>query len=211
MCSLRRLALVTLIGLGGCASRETAASRAAWQNAVRSASPGGAGGGASQAGRSDGGLADPGVWRDLTTFTTDTAEMLSLGVSTAPLATLVSKLCAEPPEEEAGMVAPEAVRCPPRPAMDPMGHPLVLELSRHGSVGLVASDLSDGDSAALLTQALKQVAGACAGGWTRAPGPHHEEFHTCTSLSGSMLVLGRFPGEGTGERWQFSLAVLGPG
>jgi hypothetical protein len=190
MCSLRRLALVALIGLGGCAARETAGSK---------------GGG------NDGRLADPGAWRDLATFTADIADMLSLGVSTAPLATLVDKLCAEPPEEETGMVEPEAVRCPPRPAMDPMGHPLVLELSRRGTVGLVASDLSDGDSAALLTQALKQMAGACAGGWTRTAGPHHEEFHTCTSPSGSLLVLGRFPGEGAGERWQFSLAVLGPG
>ncbi|HEY0134352.1 MAG TPA: hypothetical protein VGB85_09740 [Nannocystis sp.] len=211
MCSPRRLALVALIGLGGCAARDTAASRAAWQNAVRGASPGGAGAGGSQGGRSDGGLADPGVWRDLATFTADTAELLALGVSTAPLATLVDKLCAEPPEEETGMVEPEAVRCPPKPAMDPMGHPLTLELGRHGSVGLVATDLSDGDSAALLTQALKQMAGACAGEWERTAGPHHEEFHTCTSPSGSMLVLGRFPGEGAGERWQFSLAVLGPG
>lgn len=210
MSPLRRLALVALALLGGCAGRETAASRAAWQNAVRGGKPDGAGGATTPGGRNDGGLADPGAWRDLATFTRDTAELLSQGVSTAPLAALVDRLCAEPPEEETGVLEPETVRCPPKPAMDPLGHPLKLELSRHGSVGLVATDMTDGDSAALLTQALKQMASACAGAWVRSPGPHHEEFHTCTSPTGSLLVLGRFPGE-SGERWQFSLAVLGPG
>ena len=210
MSPLRRLALVALIGLGGCAGRETAASRAAWQNAVRGGAPGGSGGATTPGGGNNSGLADPGAWRDLATFTAESAELLALGISTAPLASLVDKLCAEPPEEESGVLDPETVRCPPKPAMDPMGHPLTLELSRHGSVGLVATDLSDGDSAALLTQALRQMAGACVGTWAKAPGPNLQEIHTCTSPSGAMLVVGRFP-EGTTERWQFSLAVLGPG
>jgi len=210
MSPLRRLALVALALLGGCAGRETAASQAAWQNAVRGGKPDGTGGITTPGGRNDGGLADPGAWRDLATFTAETAELLSQGVSTAPLASLVDSLCAEPPEEETAVLEPDSVRCPPKPAMDPLGHPLMLELSRHGTVGLVATDLTDGDSAALLTQALKQMASACAGAWVRSPGPHQEELHMCTSRAGPLLVLGRFPGEG-GERWQFSLAVLGPG
>ncbi len=208
---LRRLALVALLGLGGCAAKETQASRDAWTRAVRGSNLGRASGGGGGGDKNDGSLADPSAWKDLVTFTNGAAEMLSLGVSTAPLASLVDKLCAEPPDEQPGVLAPEAVRCPPTPAMDPLGHPLMLELGDRGNVGLVAADLTDKDSADLVILALKQMASACAGAWTRIPGGNHEEFHTCMAPSGSQLVLGRFSGEGKGDRWQFSLAVLGPG
>ena len=198
------------VGLGGCASRETAASRAAWKRAVRGSSTASSGTGASKDGKTDGTTADPSAWRDLAAFTSESAELLALGVSTAPMATLIEKLCAEPPEEDLAALAPEAVRCPPKPAMDPLGHPLALEIGR-GSVGLVATDLEARASVDLLADALKHLAGACEQGWTRTVSDAQQEFHSCTARSGSMLVVGRFIGEGGGDRWQFSLAVLGPG
>ncbi len=209
----RSLALA-LVGFGltsGCAARETQASRAAWKQAVRadSTTPG------NNSGRADGKMDDPtsdsSAWRDLDNFASTTAELLSLGVSTVPLDTLIAKLCAEPPEASPGVLAPEAVRCPPQPTIEPLGHTLTLELNRHGTIGLAATELSARESLDLLTLSLKYLANSCTGDWTKIPGNATEEFHRCTAPSGSTLVLGRFLSEGGGERWQFSLAVLGPG
>ncbi len=202
-------------GAAACAGRETQASRAAWQRAVESGNPATGGGGGTSQGRGGGALADPSAWRDLHKFTVDAAELVALGVSTAPLDALIDKLCAEPPEEDPAVIEPEAVRCQPKPAMDPLGHPLMLELGRRGTIGLVATELSSADSEALVALALEQMAGACSGPWTRIPSIPTEEFHTCMAPSGSTLVLGRFlghpPGQAQSESWQFSLAVLGPG
>jgi hypothetical protein len=210
----RCLALAAALGLGACAGRETQASRQAWKTALDRGGPGPSDGAAPSRGTTTSSGADPSAWRDLAGFLTSTSELLSLGTSTAPLPTLVDKLCAEPPEEmEAKGAEAKALRCPPKPAMEPLGHPLTLELAR-STVGLVAVDLSDKDSAALVKEALKQLAGTCAHGWTKIPSRAdnaHEDFHTCTALSGSMLVLGRFPIDLGLGRWQFSLAVLGPG
>jgi hypothetical protein len=203
--------LALAIAGSGCASRETQASRDAWGKAVRGAGPKRGAGENTGEDRKAGAQADPSAWRDLASFTVDTAELVALGVSTVPIDALVAKLCAEPPDETPGALAPESVRCPPKPTMEPLGHTLTLELGRQGTVGLVAPELSARESSDLLALALKHLAGACAHGWTRQPGHANEEFHTCTARSGAMVVLGRFLSEGGGERWQFSLAVLGPG
>lgn len=212
-CLARLATLALALGAGACAGRETDASRAAWQRAVQSDSPATAGGRGTTTGGGSGTLADTTAWRDLNKFTAGAAERLSLGISTAPLDSLIDELCAEPPEaaEAEAVIEPEAVRCPPKPAMDPLGHPLMLELGRRGTVGLVAEELSPADSSALVELALQQMAGACAGAWTKIPSVPTEELHTCMSPTGSRLVLGRILRPGEGERWQFSLAVLGPG
>lgn len=210
----RCIALAAVVGLVACASRETQSSRDAWQRAVRQGNPARAGDPAANKGGGDHTTADPSAWRDLATFTTSTADLLSLGTSTVPLATLIDRLCAEPPESTREGPEPEAVRCPPKPAMEPLGHPLTLELGRGGTVGLVAVDLGDRDSADLVELSLKYMAGTCSRGWTQIPSRAdnaHEEFHTCTTPTGSMVVLGRFPLDLNAGRWQFSLAVLGPG
>lgn len=203
-----------MLGLTACAGRETQSSRSAWQKALDRGKSGASDGASQTRGPTANTGVDPSAWRDLTSFTTGASDLLSLGTSTAPLPTLIDRLCAEPPEEtEVKGIEAKAVRCPPKPAMEPLGHPLTLELAR-GTVGLVAVDLSDHDSAALVEEALKQLAGACAQGWTTIPSRAdnaHEEFHTCTAPSGSTVVLGRFPIDLGAGRWQFSLAVLGPG
>lgn len=208
----RSLALA-LFGFGltsGCAARETQASRVAWKQAVRGdgTTPGSSDRGN---GKKNDETSDPSAWRDLDSFASTAAELLSLGVSTVPLDTLIARLCAEPPETTPGVLAPEAVRCPPKPTIEPLGHTLTLELNRHGTIGLAAAELSAKESTDLLTLSLKYLANSCTGGWTKIPGNATEEFHRCTAQSGSTLVLGRFLSEGGGERWQFSLAVLGPG
>jgi len=210
----RCLALAAALGLGACATRETQSSRKAWQQAVERGEPGRSDGAAPSRGQTGVSGGSSSAWRDLASFTTSAAELLSLGPTTAPLAGLVDRLCAEPPDElEELAEGPAALRCRPRPPMAPLGHPLTMELAR-STVGLAAVDLSERDSAALRDEALRQLAGACAHGWTKIPSRAdnaHEEFHTCTARSGSMIVLGRFPRDQAAERWQFSLAVLGPG
>jgi len=211
----RCLALAAVLGSGACATRETESSRKAWKQAQDRGKSGPGDGGAPRKGTIADAAADPSVWRDLASFTTSTGDLLALGTSTAPLPMLIDKLCEEPPEAETMVKGREAkaVRCPPKPAMEPLGHTLTLELAR-GTVGLVATDLNDRESAALVEEGLKQLTGACADGWTKIPSRAdnaHEEFHRCTARSGSVVVLGRFPLDLGAGRWQFSLAVLGPG
>jgi len=210
----RYLALAAALGLGACAGRETQSTRSAWKQAIERGAPGPSGGATPSRGTTASDGADPSAWRALAGFTSSTSERLSLGTSTAPLPALIDELCAEPPEGSAAMGAEaRVVHCPPKPAMEPLGHPLTLELAR-GTVGLAALDLNDKDSAALVAEALKQLAGTCAHAWTKIPSRAdnaHEDFHTCMALTGSTVVLGRFPIDLGAGRWQFSLAVLGPG
>jgi hypothetical protein len=210
----RCLALAAVLGCSACATRETESSRNAWKQALDPGKSGPGNGATPSRGTAANPGVDPSAWHDLASFTTSTSDLLSLGTSTAPLPTLIAKLCGEPPEEvEAKGIEAKAVRCPPKPTMEPLGHALTLELAR-GTAGLVATDLNDRDSAALVEAGLKQLAGACTQGWTKIPSRAdnaHEEFHTCTAPSGSMVVLGRFPIDLGAGRWQFSLAVLGPG
>lgn len=205
------LALAILAGLG-CASRETRASRDAFKSALakdrapETRTPAGS----TNAG-SDAAAGDVTAWKALYSFTVKVADMLSLGATTATLPTLIKKLCVEPPESLRD--GEEAIRCEPEPPLEPLGRALTLELSK-AQVGLVATDLTDSDSAELLAQALRQLAGACGAPWTEIPSRAdnaHEELHTCPATAGSMLVLGRFPSDIGAGRWQFSLAVLGPG
>lgn len=205
------LALAILAGLAACATRETRASRDAFKSAVdKTGNTGNQTTKGNDPTRGDPAAGDNSAWKALFSFTNAAAEMLSLGTSTATLPTLIKKLCAEPPEDAK---TASAVRCEPDPPLDPLGRPLTLELSK-AQIGLVATDLTDSDSADLLAQAMKQLASACGSPWTEIPSRAdnaHEEIHTCPASAGSMLVLGRFPVDlGTG-RWQFSLAVLGPG
>lgn len=206
------LALALLAGLAACASRDTRATRDAFKSAMTHGRKPEAN---TAAGRTpDGAAANAGdttAWKTLYSFTIKAADMLSLGTTTAKLPTLINKLCSDPPE--APRDGAEAVRCAPEPPLEPLGRVLTLELSK-ATIGLVAADMSDSDSAELLTQALKQLAGACVQPWTAIPSRAdnaHEELHTCPATAGSMLVLGRFPSDLAGGRWQFSLAVLGPG
>jgi hypothetical protein len=210
----RSLALAAVLGSGACASRETQSSRNAWQQAQDRGESGLGGGPTPSRGPTASSGVDPSAWRELAGFTTGAGDLLSLGTSTAPLSTLIARLCAEPPEETETEGAPvKAVRCPPKPTIEPLGHTLTLELAR-GTVGLVAMDLNDRESAALVEEGLKQLAGSCAHSWTKIPNRADnalEEFHTCTAPSGSTVVLGRLPIDLGAGRWQFSLAVLGPG
>lgn len=205
------LALALLAGLAACAARETRATRDAFKSAVtKGRAPGDPTPKDRDPTRNDATPGDTSAWKALFSFTNAAAEMLSLGTSTATLPTLIKKLCAEPPEDAKTATA---VRCEPDPPLDPQGRSLTLELSK-AQIGLVAADLTDSDSADLLTQALKQLAGACSQPWTEIPSRAdnaHEEIHTCPASAGSMLVLGRFPSDLASGRWQFSLAVLGPG
>lgn len=210
---LARLALGLALACTACASNATQSSRDAWSDALtRGTKPGGAGGrGGGLRGR--GSLSqDP--WSALSRFTGESVQLLADGSSTVTLARLAERLCKETPPELADDPDVGAVRCEPREPVDPLGHALEVELGRASTIGFVALDLSDTESEQLVRQALKRIGGACMEVWKPAPRRADnalEEFHTCPAAGGAELVLGRFPSPTTAGRWQFSLAVLGPG
>lgn len=207
-------ALALALACSACAGRTTQASRTAWDKALARRSdpavaaprPGPRGGA-----RGDG---TAGTWQQVGQFTADAVDILADGSTTISLASLAERLCAVQPDTLAADPPVEAVRCPPKVELSPLGHTLELELGRPSSIGLFARELSDKDSAQLVRQAQQQLAGACREAWSagRSSADNaHEEFHTCTTGTGAVLVLGRFPLDLGANRWQFSLVVLGPG
>lgn len=210
----RRLALALVLACSACTSGTTRTSRRAWDNALKK--PGdtaSAVGGGSQSGprRQD---SDRDTWQALSHFTDDAIEILADGSTTVSMQKLASQLCAETPEALTETPDIEALRCAPRLALAPLGHDLELELGKASTIALFAADLTDQASEELVRQTLRQLTGACREAWAPMPSRAdnaHEDFHTCPTGTGAVLVLGRFPSNLGAGTWQFSLAVLGPG
>ena len=204
------LALALALACSACSGGATQASRRAWDKAIArrtdptvGATKPGAGRGGSRGGAG-------GAWSQVGQFTADAVDILADGSTTISLTELAEKLCEEPPD---GGDA-EAVRCTPKGELSPLGHPLAVELGRASSIGLFARELSDQDSALLVRQAQQQLVGVCRDPWAPAPSQAdnaHAEFYTCGTGTGAVIVLGRYPYDLGGNRWHFSLAVLGPG
>lgn len=209
------LALALALACSACSGGTTQASRKAWDRALArrndptvGATRPGSGRGGSRGG--GGGSA----WQQVGQFTADAIDILADGSTTISLTSLAEKLCAEPPDGLDADPPAESVRCPPKAEFSPLGHPLTLELGRASSIGLFARELSDQDSALLVRQAQQQLAGICREPWVAAPSQAdnaHADFYTCGTGTGAVLVLGRYPYDLGGNRWHFSLAVLGPG
>lgn len=210
-----RLALALVLACSAC-SGTTRASRRAWDNALKkpgeATTTGGAGG------RTDSRRqpTERDAWQALSKFTDDAIDTLADGSTTVSMNKLVDQLCVERPEALAERPDLDAVQCAPKSALTILGHDLELDLGigHDTTIGLFARDLSDQASAQLVQQTLRQLTGACREAWTPMPSRAdnaHEEFHTCPTGTGAVLVLGRFPSNLGAGTWQFSLAVLGPG
>lgn len=207
-------ALALCLACGGCSSGTTRATQRAWENALKRPS---------DRAVSDGGAANPNArhtsserdaWRALSQFTVEAIDLVADGSTTVSLPMLAEKLCADASEALAEDSSPGALRCAPKASLTPLGHALELELGQPSTIGLFAKDLSDEASAKLLQQTLRQLTSVCQEPWSLSPSRAdnaHEEFHTCPTGSGAILVLGRFPSNLGAGTWQVSLAVLGPG
>ena len=207
-------ALVLCLAGGACTSGTTRATQRAWENALKRPNERGAGdsGAANPNARHTASERDP--WRALSQFAVEAIDLVADGSTTVSLPTLAEKLCADPREALAEDPSPSALRCDPKASIAPLGHSLELELGQPSTIGLFAKDLSDDASAKLLQQTLRQLTSACQEPWSLNPSRAdnaHEEFHTCPTGSGAVLVLGRFPSNLGAGTWQVSLTVLGPG
>jgi hypothetical protein len=210
-----RLALALALACSACTGGATQASKRAWNDALtRRDSPGGGPGGKS-GGAGPSRSTRPGdAWQQLTQFTTDAIDLLADGTTTVSLPRLATRLCDEVPDELTGDPAIGAVECAPKQPLALQGHDMRLELDRTSIISLRAGDLDDKTSDQLVRQCMQRLTSACSEPWSPAPrgaDNAHEEFHTCPTPSGALLSVGRFPSDLSGGRWQFSLAVLGPG
>lgn len=209
-----RFALVLVLASSACTGA-TRTSRDAWDKAItRRTDPGTGAAGAGGGRGGPKGTRASDVWQAISHFALDASERLAGGSTTVTLDRLAEQLCVEVPAELAGDPPPDAVRCAPKTPLAALGHDFELELGEDSTIGLFARPLSDPDSAELVRQFQQRLRGVCREPWTPVPGSADnalEEFHTCPTSTGAVLVLGRFPSDLGAGQWQFSLAVLGPG
>ncbi len=203
---------LAVVGAPACARRSEEAARAAWEQAVRAGrGDGGGGGDGGGRGGGDGGR-EGASWQAMRKLVDEVEGTLALGVPTVDLEGLATRLCGAAPElsrEEAGLV----YHCDPDPAIVLQGVDLQVEVDATGVVGFAAPDVDGAVSESLLQRALEQLGSACAHSWTPVQRGEnaHEEFFTCPTASGTAIAIGRFPRDLAGNRWHFSLALLGPG
>lgn len=211
----RRLGLALVLAAAGgssCARRSEEAARAAWEQAVRAGrGDGGDGGDGGGRGGGDGGR-EGASWQALRKVVDEVEGTLALGVPTVDLEGLAARLCGAAPElsrEDAGLV----YHCDPDPPIVVQGVELQVEVDATGVVGFAAPDVDGAVSESLLQRALEHFGSACAHSWTPVQRGEnaHEEFFTCPTASGTVIAIGRFPRDLAGNRWHFSLALLGPG
>lgn len=215
-----RPVLALVFACSACSSA-TQASRDAWDRAVTNqggASKGGDGAGGGRGGQKGSGPGD--TWQGLAQFTIDASELLAGGSTTVSLPRLAEQLCSAAPDVPDAPDAPDedsaadSLRCAPRTPLAALGRDFELELGRSpSSIGLLADDLSDQDSSELVSQIRQRLRGVCREPWSRADNALavEQEFHTCPTAGGAVLAVGRFPTDLGAGKWQFSLAVLGPG
>lgn len=209
-----RLVLALVLASSACAGA-TRTSRDAWDKAItRRDEPGdGSAGSGGERGSKRGSRGSDG-WQAIAHFVLDASERLAGGSTTVALTRLAEQLCVEVPAELEEDPALAAVRCPPRSPLGALSHELELELGSASTIALFARDLTDPASAELVRQFQQRLKNVCRGPWrpvSRGADNALEEFHTCSTRTGAVLVLGRFPTDLGAGQWQFSLAVLGPG
>jgi hypothetical protein len=121
------------------------------------------------------------------------------------LARVARKLCRadiEPQETEDGWVRV----CEPMPPLSIDAHDFTLEVALTGSIGLVALELGDDESSALVETALAETERLCLGPWRAIAS---SEFHTCPTEGGSTLAVGRAPSSDVPGTWEVIISILG--
>jgi hypothetical protein len=216
----------------GCARRTDEAMRRAWEQSAGAGTRPGAAADPSAEGDDDESAA-PRIkfgWERVDEVLTSAVDLLHIGPDDPTLARLAERWGAVEPVPQETTHGPVFV-CHPHPPVSVDGHRMVLELGAPGVIGLVARDLTEVQSLTLTEQARKAAGRLCAEAWTPAPavtardGTLREEFHTCATLDGPMLTVGRSRArrdpsgrvrdgddnrmERRGNVWQVSVAVLG--
>jgi hypothetical protein len=204
----------------GCARRTDAQTRAAFERGAGTEDDsGGPRTGSGRTGEDD--AEQPAApkqgWARVDDVLRRAAEILESTGDPDIFARLAQKWCAVEPEAletRHGLVRV----CFPKPPVTVDGHAFSLELGAVGVIGLVASDLTAGDSRSLTDKALARTKSLCSSAFVKAAERErnsafpdvrstHEEIHTCETAGGSMLAVGRLPiARGV---WQVSIAVVG--
>jgi hypothetical protein len=105
--------------------------------------------------------------------------------------------------------------CFPSPQVNLSGARLSVELGGPGVIGLVVRDVSAEDAQRLLTKAEGLAQQHCTAPWAdahseSAPAANRtQRFRTCPVGGGPILAVGRFALDGTPDRWQVSVAIIG--
>jgi hypothetical protein len=230
-CLAMCMVVFAIASLPGCAKRTDEAMRRAWEkSAGRGTEPGGPGDAAAPGEDDDAKSGRVAFgWARVDEVLVTAVELLHTGPDDSMLARLAERWCAVEPVPQTTDHGPVFV-CHPSPPVTVEGHSLVLELGAPGIIGLVARDLTEAQSLALTERARKATGHRCTGPWAQAPGVTardgtlREEFHTCATLYGPVLAVGRARvrdddddrrerGRNRMERgrnvWQVSVAVLG--
>lgn len=202
--------LVVLLLAGGCTKRADAQVRSAWEGAnpqTRSEAPKTSG--------PDQPHSAPGIpatnvrgWTRVDQLLAHAERVLATSPDAQFLADLAKQWCeVEPRALPTRDPRYGDVRvCYLSPPVFVGGHPLQLELTGDGVIGLVLTDLTERNSKELSKRALKAVQALCERPWQ--PTLEHD-FQICPTRGGSTLAIGRLPSDKRGSAWQVSIAVLG--
>ena len=138
----------------------------------------------------------------------------SVGTDEEVMARLARRLCAVEPEPN--QANGESLRvCRPSPPVRIDGHTFTLELGGEGVIGLVATDLSNEESARLAEEARRRTDRWCTRPWNDVsppadPSPPSQptaQLFSCAVEGSALLVVGRLMPEAS-ELWQVSVAVI---
>ncbi len=202
------LALCLAVG-SGCAGRNEARVRSAWNDRSGGAQPSTAPGDTTGNGP-DGDPTQPAVstkqgWARVDELLTRSVDVLTTSPDPGVLAELARIWCEVEPIPR--QTSHGSVRvCYLNPPVRVDGVALTLELGELGVIGFVAPDLSESQSAQLARSARDAVGHMCRARWAKTA---QHEFHACPLRGGSTLAVGRiFEGNGEGS-WQVSIAILG--
>lgn len=211
-------AAVLVAGLAlslGCAQRTDAQVRKAWggSSTVPEAGNGPARANDATDNDDDEGSAPIRVgWERLDELVDAAIVETSHGADEAVLARLARQWCRVEPVPEGSGDDRRRV-CVPDPPMQIEGHAFDLEMGGEGVIGLVAHDLSEGESAGLAAAALLRTARWCNRDWDSVTPPSQPKdatapkLHTCAVGGSALLSVGRFLSE-DGVNWTLSVAVI---
>jgi hypothetical protein len=201
----------------GCAKRTDERVREAWGSGSKGTGAGAAGReGPGDGPHGEGGPAPIRVgWDRLDEILDGALAEASLGTDDEVMARLADRWCEVSPEPQPTAEGPVLV-CNPKPPVQIDGHAFSLELGGEGVIGLVATDLSPEDSAALANEARRRTERWCTRPWNDvsprptepSPPAAMAELHTCPVEGSALLVVARFVSAAGADRWQVSVAVI---
>lgn len=209
------LGLTIALALAGCANRNDARVRSAWNagagKSPEDGSPGGEDGRRDPAAGNDSTTTPKEGWERVDEVLGRALDVLTTAPSPDVFAQLANHWCEVEPIPRQTPHGQVRV-CFLNPPVRVEGVALTLELSDSGIIGLVALDLTAEQSAGVATAARSATSHLCMGPWEDTP---EATFSSCVLDGGSTLAIGRLA-TGTDASveqdrsiWQVSIAILG--